>query len=90
VQCMLGAANRDPERFEDPGRFDIHRTNVRDHVAFGSGRHFCLGAPLARLEIGTAIAALLERFPNLALDPERPTVLTGYEFRKPPELGLTW
>ena len=90
LQCMLGAANRDPERFREPDRFDIHRTNARDHLAFGAGRHFCLGVPLARIEIHAAVAALLDRFPDLALDVERPTVLAGYEFRKPPEMWLTW
>jgi cytochrome P450 len=90
VQCMLGAANRDPERFRDPDRFDIHRENARDHLAFGAARHFCLGAPLARVEIRTAIVALLDRFPGLALDEERPTAMAGYEFRKPPEMWLTW
>ena len=90
VQCMLGAANRDPERFAEPDRFDIHRPNAREHLAFGSGRNFCLGAPLARFEIRTAIAALLERFPELGLDGNRPAVLSGYEFRKPVELWLTW
>ena len=65
-------------------------TTARDHVALGSGRHFCLGAPLARVEIRTVIAALLERFPELALDGERATMMSGYEFRKPPELWLTW
>ena len=90
VQCMLGAANRDPERFREPDRFDIHRSNARDHLAFGAGRHFCLGVPLARIEIRTMFAALLERFPGLTLDVERPTVLAGYEFRKPPEMWLTW
>jgi cytochrome P450 len=89
VQCMLGAANRDPERFRDPDRFDIHRENARDHLAFGAARHFCLGAPLARVEIRTAIVALLDRFPGLALDEERPAVMAGYEFRKPPEMWLT-
>lgn len=88
VQCMLGAANRDPERFDDPDVFDIHRTNASDHVAFGAGRHFCLGAPLARFELRTAIGALLERFDDLTLDPERPARLAGYEFRKPPDLWL--
>lgn len=90
VQCMLGAANRDPEIFKEPDRFDIHRSNLRDHVAFGSGRHFCLGAPLARVEIRTALISLLERFPDLSLDPERPVVMAGYEFRKPREMWLRW
>jgi cytochrome P450 len=89
VQCMLGAANRDPERFVEPDRFDIHREDVRDHVAFGAGRHFCLGAPLARFEIRTAISALLRRFPEMALDQGRLVGLTGHEFRKPPELWIT-
>ena len=87
---MLGAANRDPERFAEPDRFDIHRPNAREHLAFGSGRHFCLGAPLARFEMRTAIEGLLERFPELVLDGDRPTALSGYEFRKPVELWLTW
>ena len=90
VQCMLGAANRDPARFDEPDRFDIHRRNTRDHLAFGSGRHFCLGAPLARCEISAAVGALLDRLPDLELDEHRPAVFAGYEFRKPRELWLTW
>ena len=90
VQCMLGAANRDPERFVEPDTFDVHRGDVSAHVGFGTGRHFCLGAPLARFEMRTAIAALLERFPSIALDEARPSILAGYEFRKPTELWLKW
>lgn len=89
VQCMLGSANRDPARFVDPDRYDIHRKNARDHLAFGLGRHFCLGAPLARFEIETAISALLERFSSMAFHPECPATMSGYEFRKPPELWMT-
>ncbi len=88
VQCMLGAANRDPEHFEDPDQFDIRRPNARDHLSFGAGRHFCLGAPLAMLETETVVQTLIDRFPMLELDPTRPATPRGYEFRKPPELWV--
>ncbi|HEY0126015.1 MAG TPA: cytochrome P450 [Blastococcus sp.] len=62
---LLAAANRDPRVFEDPHVFDIARPNARDHVAFASGIHFCLGAALARMEGEVALRALFERFPDL-------------------------
>ena len=61
---LVGAANRDPEQFPDPDELDIERSPNR-HLAFGRGIHFCLGAPLARLEGEIAFAALLDRFPEL-------------------------
>ncbi|MCC3767329.1 cytochrome P450 [Streptomyces sp. UNOC14_S4] len=67
VLPVLADADRDPARFEDPDRFDIRR-DARGHVAFGHGIHYCLGAPLARLEARIAIRSLLARFPDLALD----------------------
>ena len=79
VGLLLGAANRDAEAFDRPDRLEISR-HPNNHVGFGAGIHFCLGAPLARLELRIAFARLVERFPDLALDGEpvrRPT----FQFR---------
>jgi pimeloyl-[acyl-carrier protein] synthase len=65
VGILLGAANRDPEEFPAPARLDLSRTPNR-HLAFSRGIHFCLGAPLARLEGAIAIPALLRRFPQMS------------------------
>ena len=65
VTLLLGAANRDPDVFADPGRFDIGRANARDHLAFSAGIHYCVGAGLARMEAAVALRALTERFPGL-------------------------
>ncbi|HWU06784.1 MAG TPA: cytochrome P450, partial [Streptomyces sp.] len=64
---LLAAADRDPRVFPDPHVFDVARTNAREHLAFGSGIHFCLGASLARMEGEVALRALFERFPDLDL-----------------------
>jgi cytochrome P450 len=71
VLCVTSAANRDPDRFPEPDRLDIGR-DAGGHVAFGHGIHYCIGAPLARLEGEIAFSALLSRFPALALaaDPQ--------------------
>ncbi len=66
VQLLVGSANRDPEQFADPDRLDVGRTDVK-HLAFGLGSHFCLGAPLARLEARIVFATLLRRMPQLHL-----------------------
>ena len=67
IILFLGSANHDESVFTDPERFDITRKNLR-HMAFGTGIHFCLGAPLARLEGQIALRILLERFDNLQFD----------------------
>ena len=77
---ILAAANRDPAQFEDPDRFDITR-EPRDHVAFGEGIHFCIGAPLARMEGAIAIGSMLARFPRLRLkDPAMKPAYKGSYF----------
>jgi cytochrome P450 len=68
VLALLGAANRDPDRFPNPDSFDITRTDNR-HLAFGWASHYCFGAPLARMEGLIAFSTILRRLPNLALDP---------------------
>jgi hypothetical protein len=82
IASLIGSANRDAEVFERPDEMDLTR-DPNPHIGFGAGIHFCLGGPLARLEMGISLPALCERFPSLELaaDPvRRPTfVLRGYE-----------
>lgn len=68
VLVFLGSANRDSARFLDGESYDVDRDDLRGHVAFGFGTHFCLGAPLARKETAMAVETLLRRLPDLRLD----------------------
>jgi cytochrome P450 len=90
VRLSISAANRDPEMFDDPDRFDLARTNSRRHLAFAQGPHVCVGVHLARLEARTGLAELLARLPKLRLDPERPAEVRGLVFRKPVALHALW
>ncbi|MEU1675282.1 cytochrome P450 [Streptomyces roseifaciens] len=89
VLPVLADADRDPARFPDAARFDIRR-DARGHVAFGHGIHYCLGAPLARLEARAAIGSLLQRCPDLALDahPDSLTWREGLLIRGPHRLPV--
>ncbi|WP_280369670.1 cytochrome P450 [Nocardia wallacei] len=82
ITLLLGGANRDPEVFTEPDRFDVTRANAREHVSFSSGVHSCLGASLARTEGAIALRTLHERFPDLRITgppPRRELVnLRGY------------
>jgi pimeloyl-[acyl-carrier protein] synthase len=70
VIAVFAAANRDPDRFPDPDKLDLRRTDNR-HVAFAWGSHYCFGAPLARMEGQIAFETLLRRLPNLRLEPQQ-------------------
>ncbi|MFF7359259.1 cytochrome P450 [Streptomyces sp. NPDC008125] len=91
VLVALADANRDPARFEGAERFDITR-DARGHISFGHGIHYCLGAPLARVEARVAIGSLLARCPGLRLDtgPDQLTWRTGMLIRGPEHLPIAW
>jgi cytochrome P450 len=87
VTVSIAGANRDPGAFAEPDRFDIHRANARQQLAFARGPHVCIGMDLARLEAATALAALLE-LPGLRLSGD--TAAHGLVFRKPPAVHVLW
>lgn len=83
-----GAANRDPSRYPEPDRWDPERP-LQPHLAFGTGRHQCLGMHLARMEMRVGLNALLDRLPGLRLDPEAPEPnIVGFAFRGPDALPV--
>jgi cytochrome P450 len=89
IGAVLSSANRDPRRFTDPDRFDLHRKQGA-HLAFAIGNHFCLGAWFGRHLARVSLEILLERLPNLRLDAERPVTLSGWEFRAPDSTWVCW
>jgi cytochrome P450 len=90
VTISIAGANRDPEVFPDPDRFDVARDNARLQIAFAHGPHVCIGMHLARLEAHTVLGRLLDRLPRLRLDRARPSAPRGLVFRKPPALHVVW
>jgi len=88
IGLLLGAANRDPAVFPEPDRFDVGREEARQHLSFGHGIHFCLGANLARAEGQAAFAGLLRRFPDLTLADDTLEWRPGFLFRGVERLAL--
>ena len=100
AQCILSAANRDAAHFTEPERFDIRRPRAGDHLSFAIGPHYCLGAPLARMEGQLGLRALFEALPNLRLRGDAGSAEAaeaaalarayGHEFRGPRALHCCW
>jgi pulcherriminic acid synthase len=97
VMCFLASANRDERHFADPDRFDLHRpeadpdrafTGQAAHLAFGGGRHFCLGAVLSRFEIEVAVNRILDALPDLQLAGDEPPADVGLFLRGPAALHV--
>ena len=89
VMLMLAAANRDETRYPDPDAYDISRESPKPHISFGQGPHACLGTHLARLEMRVSLNLLLDRLPNLRLDPDGDDPhIRGQVFRSPTSLPV--
>lgn len=90
VQCMVVSANRDEEVFENPDQFDIDR-KLKPSFGFGFGPHMCIGQFVAKVELNCAINAILDLFPNLRLDPDKPApVIEGAQLRGASHVHVIW
>ena len=88
---LLGSENRDPGVFDDPEHFDIHRQNAKEHLSFGFRAHYCLGAPLVRLEVRIVLEELSARLPGLRLIAGQPLRFqANTTFRGPLALLVEW
>lgn len=91
LNVVLGSANRDPSRFEDPDTFNIFRDRKNRHLGFATGPHLCIGQHLARVEMTRALNALLDKLPNLRLDPDAPPPqIIGHLLRSPLRLDVVF
>ena len=90
ILTLIGAGNRDPRVFDNPGSFDIGRDNAARHLSFGGGIHFCVGAELARLEGRIAFEQLATRLPGLKVDTDAPAWREGFLFRGMSTLPARW
>ena len=91
INIVQGSANRDETKFEDPDRFDIFRAQANRHFGFATGPHVCIGQHLARLEMERALTAILDRLPNLRLDPHLPPPASrGFHLRTPDHLHVAF
>jgi len=91
VLLLIGAANRDTVQFADAHLFDLQRSNQREHLSFGFGSHYCIGAPLARLEARVVLSELITAFPQLRLVAEQSyDYLPNTSFRGPRHLWVEW
>ena len=88
---MLNSANRDETIFPEPDIVDVTRDNLNEHLAFGYGIHYCVGAPLARVEMVATFEALTQRMPSLRLgDNPELAYVPNISFRGPTSLNLEW
>ena len=91
ILVVLGSANRDEMRFPDPDRFDVRRTNAREHLSFSAGPHFCMGSPLAKLEMKVYLEQLTRRIPTLRMAPnDKPDFLPNTSHRGSSSLMVEW
>ncbi|WP_284037613.1 cytochrome P450 [Neobacillus sp. 114] len=88
---VMASSGHDEAMFEEPEKFDIHRKNTKDHLGFGFGKHFCIGAPLARIELRVILEEFAKRLPNLQLvEGEIKPIVVNLFARGPKELWVKW